>query len=103
MNMSPIMTMSRMTALAAAALVAVATMAPSNAEARRSNWWIPGAVIGGLAAGAIIANSAPRYYGYGPAYGPGPAYYGYGPDCYLQRQRVWDGYRWRWQRVRVCD
>lgn len=24
-------------------------------------------------------------------------------SCYLQRQRVWDGYGWQIQRVQVCD
>jgi hypothetical protein len=95
-----------MTAVAAAALVAVAAIAaPTEAEARRG-WWVPGAVIGGLAAGAIIAGAAGAYgpYGY---YGPGPAYYYgpgpyYGPGCAIQRQRVWNGYAWVWRRVRVC-
>jgi hypothetical protein len=93
-----------MTAVAAAALVAVAAIAaPTEAEARRG-WWVPGAVIGGLAAGAIIAGSAGAYGPYG--YGPGPGYYaygpGYGPGCYLRRERVWDGYGWVVRRVRVC-
>lgn len=93
-----------MTAVAAAALVAGAAIAsPTEAEARRG-WWVPGAVIGGLAAGAIIAGAAGAYgpYGY---YGPGPYYSygpGYGPGCYIQRQRVWNGYRWVVRRVRVC-
>jgi hypothetical protein len=90
------------TALAAAAAFGLATVAaPGNAEAR-GGWWIPGAIIGGIAAGAIISGAlAPRYYGPGPYYyGPGPAYYG--PRCYWQRRRVWDGYGWRLGRVRVC-
>jgi hypothetical protein len=93
-----------MTAVATAAIIAAAAIAPTDAEARRG-WWIPGAVVGGLAAGAIIAGAAGAYgpYGY---YGPGPAYaYGpgpYGPGCYFQRQRVWDGYGWVVRRVRVC-
>jgi hypothetical protein len=95
-----------MTAIATAALIATAAItAPTEAEARRG-WWVPGAVIGGLAAGAIIAGAAGAYgpYGY---YGPGPYYsYGpgpyYGPGCYFRRQRVWDGYGWVVRRVRVC-
>jgi hypothetical protein len=92
-----------LTALATAATIAIASVAaPSEAEARwRGGWWVPGAVIGGLAAGAIIGGLARPYY-----YGPGPYYYGgpvyYGPPCYWQRQREWDGYRWRVARVRVC-
>lgn len=85
--------------LAAAATIGVAAIAaPTTAEARGG--WVPGAVIGGLAAGAIIAGTAGAYgspYGY---YG-GPAY-AYGPGCYIRRERVWDGYAWRWHRVRVC-
>lgn len=92
-----------MTALAAATIVtAAAVAAPSDAQARRG-WWVPGAVVGGLAVGAIIAGSAGAYgpYGY---YGPGPGYYAYGPGpgCHIRRQRVWDGYGWVWRRVRVC-
>jgi hypothetical protein len=60
-------------------------------------------VIGGLAAGALIAGASRPAYGYG--YGPGPVYYGapaYGPPCYWRRERIWDGYGWRLRRVRVC-
>lgn len=93
------------TAIAAAGAIAAAAIAtPTEAEARRG-WWVPGAVVGGLAAGAIIAGAAGAYGPYGP-YGYGPGYYaygpGYGPGCYFQRQRVWDGYGWTWRRVRVC-
>ena len=42
---------SRMAAIGAAFLVAAATLVPDNAEARRSNWWVPGAIIGGLIIG----------------------------------------------------
>ncbi len=91
-----------LTALATAATIGVAAIAaPAPAQAR-GGWWIPGAVIGGIAAGAIIAGAANPYY-----YGPGPYYYGpgpyYGPGCVIRRHRVWDGYgAWRWERVRVC-
>jgi hypothetical protein len=89
-----------MTAVAAAALIAVAAVAaPTEAQARRG-WWVPGAVIGGLAAGAIIAGAAGAYGPY--YYGPAPGYYAYGPGCYIRRQRVWDGYGWVVRRVRVC-
>ena len=48
----------------------------------------------------------PRFYRswYGwPGYGyyGGPAYVA-APGCYWQRQRFWDGYGWRFRRVRVC-
>ncbi len=91
------------------ALVAVATMAvaavsiPGKAEARwRGGGGVAAGVIGGIAAGALIAGAA-NGGGYGPGYGyyGGPAY-AYGPPCYWQRQRFWDGYGWRIRRVRVC-
>ncbi|HEY4142208.1 MAG TPA: hypothetical protein VGM57_12385 [Pseudolabrys sp.] len=93
-----------LTALAVAGTVAVAALAaPQPAEARGGR--IAAGIIGGLAAGAIIGGIASNGYGYygGPAYayGPAPVYYG-GPDCYWTRHRVWDGYGWRLQRVRVC-
>lgn len=87
-------------ALGAAALVAVFALAPVNeAEARYGR---KGALIGGLAAGALIGGALlaqPR-----PAYG-GPVYVEEGPRCYFVRERVWDDYRERWVRVRrrVCD
>jgi hypothetical protein len=86
---------------AAIALTAVAT--PDKVEARSNGWWIPGAVIGGLALGALAARPyyyGPGYDGYayapGPVYGPydyeygqyyngsGPYYYG-GPRSYYGR------------------
>ena len=110
-----------LTAVAAAALVAAATIAPDPAEARRGHRGgaIAAGVIGGIAAGAIIAGAGRHYgygpyyggygggYGYGPGYGYGggyyaPAYYDYGPGCVIRRQRVWDGYGYRIRRVRVC-
>jgi hypothetical protein len=91
-----------LTALAAAATLGLtAVAAPQPAEARGGA--IAAGVIGGLAAGAIIGSAINGpYYGYGPGYyygGPSPVYYG---GCYWTRQRVWDGWGWRFQRVRVC-
>src|SRR5512137_2325995 len=77
---------SKLIALASAAVIALTAVAiPNQVEARwrGGGWWIPGAVVGGLALGAAIA-SRPYYYGpgyYGYAYAPGP-YYGYGGDPY---------------------
>jgi hypothetical protein len=66
--------------------------------------WGPGAaaagVIGGLALGALAAGafSAPP---------PPPAYEPvrrvYDPGCELTRERYWDGWRWRYRTVEVCD
>jgi hypothetical protein len=98
-------------ALAAVATVAISALAaPAPAHAQRG---LGAAVAGGIIGGAIVgaAVAGPGYYGYGPGYyGPGYGYYG-GPayvaadpygGCYWQRQRFWDGYAWRFRRVRVC-
>ena len=66
-----------LTAVAAAATIAVATIAaPTTADARRG-WWAP-AIIGGLAAGAIIGSAVASrpVYAY-PAYRPVPGYVTY--------------------------
>ena len=89
-------------AVVAAALLAGATVAtPQPAEARGGR--IAAGVIGGLAAGALVGAAvagAPHYYGPGYYYGPGPYY---GPHCWIQRERFWDGFGWRFRRVRVCE
>ena len=88
-----------LTAVAAAATIAVATFAaPATADARRG-WWAP-AIIGGLAAGAIIGSTYARpYYDYPPApvYGGyAPGYYGYSaPGPYYGCWRWRNGYRYR--------
>jgi len=81
-------------AVAAAATIAVATVAtPTTADARRG-WWGP--AIGAFAVGAIIGSAfaRPYYYGgYYPSYSYAPAYgysyptygyasYGYGYPSY---------------------
>jgi hypothetical protein len=80
---------SKLIALASAATMALTAVAiPNQAEARwrGGGWWVPGAVIGGLALGAVIASrpyyygGGPYYYGGGPYYGGG--YYGGGPYYY---------------------
>jgi hypothetical protein len=61
--------------------------------------WGPAAIIGGVAAGAIIGSAiaAPRYYG--PAYYDGPRYYGpdYGP-CWRREIDPWGREFW----ARAC-
>ena len=97
-------------AIAAAATLGLTTLAaPQPAQARHGH--IGGAILAGLAAGAILGAAAgPYYYGPGPyyAYGPGPYAYGpgpvyYGGPCYWTGRRYWNGYGWHWRRVRVCD
>ena len=69
----------KLIALASAAMIGLAAVAiPDQAEARwrGGGWWVPGAVVGGLALGAAIA-SRPYYYGGGPYYA-----YDYGPYAY---------------------
>jgi hypothetical protein len=73
----------------------------TNADAqRRRGGYIALGVLGGLAAGAIIANQYPRYYapqpGYVayPEYGMGPAYGC--PGGYWARRPIYD----RWGNVR---
>lgn len=83
-----------LTALAAAATIAVvAVAAPSDAFAQRRGGAVAAGIIGGLAAGAIIGSAiAPRpYYYYEPApvYGPPPGYYGPPPGGCVERQWVW--------------
>jgi hypothetical protein len=68
-------------ALATAATIAVTAIAtPTKVEANSNGWWIPGAIIGGLAIGAIASGG--YYGGYGPYYAPRPYYYGPGPYYY---------------------
>ena len=88
------------TAIAAAATLGLAAIAaPQQAEARGGA--VAAGIIGGIAAGAIIGSAVAHGPYYGPAYyGPGPAYYG--PGCYWSHERYWDGFGWRWHRVRVC-
>jgi hypothetical protein len=101
-------------ALATVATLAFAATGPAHAQR-----YLGAAIAGGLIGGAIVGGAvaaSPYYYGPGPYYyGPRPYYYGpgYGPGygpayvaaedgCYWQRQRFWDGYAWRFRRVRVC-
>jgi hypothetical protein len=89
--------------LVVGATVAIGAVAsPTTADARWRHGGFPVApVIGGLAAGALVgaALAAPRpYYGYGYAYEP--VYFE--PRCYIRRERIWDGWGWRFRRVEDC-
>jgi hypothetical protein len=93
-----------LSALAVAATVAIATVATlTDADARwrrhHHHGFPVGAIVGGLAAGALIGSAfaVPRYYG---AYAYEPVYFG--PRCYVRRERVWIGWRWWIRRVEVC-
>jgi hypothetical protein len=104
----------RVAGVAAAAILAVGSLAVASTDApaqyrrHHGGGWNTGAgvaagVVGGLALGALATGGYGYggYGGYGGGYGAyGPAYYG---GCYITRQRVWDGYGWVIQRVRVCE
>ena len=86
-------------ALLAAATVAVGSLVTApQAEARGGA--VAAGVLGGLLGGAIIggaiANSRPAYAE------PAPVYVDE-PPCRMVREKFWDGYGWRFRRVRVCD
>ena len=51
------------------------------------------------AAFEVFSVAQPRYYA--PYYAP--AVYVPGPRCWLEHERVWDGYGYVVQRVRVCE
>lgn len=87
-----------LTAVAVAATFALATVAtPQQAQAR--NGRIAAGIIGGLAVGALIGAAA----AHGPYYYGPPRRYYYRPHCWWERERYWNGWRWRSHRVRVCD
>ena len=101
-------------AFAAAATIAVSTMAaPTTADARNNGGAVAAGVIGGLAAGAIIGGAVANSY---PRYAPAPGYVvyqGYGqpypvgcPGGYWARRPIafdqW-GNPIRWSRARfIC-
>jgi hypothetical protein len=90
-------------AVATLAISAVAMPAPAHAQRGVAAGVAAGLIGGAIVGGAIASQNG--YYGGPGYYAPGPAYVvepGYG-DCYLQRQRFWDGYGWRVRNVRVCN
>jgi hypothetical protein len=92
------------------ALVAAVTLAGSvialsgEAEASKSGRALTYGILGGVAAGALIAGAAnaapppppPAYYA------PAPTYYYDEPVCRIRKERYWDGYGWSTRRVEVC-
>jgi hypothetical protein len=89
-------------ALAAMIGLSAAVATPKKVEAHSNGWWIPGAIIGGLALGAITSRPyyyGPGYYGYGYDpyyYGSGPYYYGGGPYYYGRPYRHYRRYYRHW-------
>ena len=105
-----------LTVLAAGSAVAIASIAaPTTADARCRGCGVAAGVVGGIAAGAIIAGAASNGYGYygpgyayspGYAYGPGYAYdspgYAYGPG-YAYDGPYYGAYRGYGYYGSVCD
>jgi len=91
----------RAAVLSICALIVSASV-PTHAQAEGGAF--AAGLLGGLAAGAIIGATAPRYY-YAPApvyVAPAPVYAA--PYCYWSRgEPVWDGYRWVRSRIQVCN
>lgn len=87
----------------AVALGAVVAVGPTQADAGSRRAWAAG-VIGGMSANEILGWPDP-YYRYFPGY-PAEAYYaapaGPPPGCVIRQQKVWTGYGWRWQKLRIC-
>jgi hypothetical protein len=84
-------------ALAGAAAIAVTMFGSATDADARHRGWVGPAIVGGIAAGALLGGAfgAPYYYG------PGPYYYAEPAMC-TTRQRVWvEGRGWRWRRVAV--
>jgi hypothetical protein len=94
------MTRTLTTLLAAATISVSAIAAPTAADARwgHHHGFPIAPIVGGLAAGALIG-AAVAARPYEPVYYE-PVYYG--PTCYVRRERIWDGWRWRIRRVEDC-
>ena len=67
------------------------------------------APVAGPIVGGVAANNG--YYAYGPYYWPGvPIGWSHlfgpalpvSPGCYIQRQRIWTEYGWRWRQAPIC-
>jgi hypothetical protein len=53
-------------------------------------------LLGGMSAAEVMGvPSYPVQAHYGPLDGPPPG-------CVIRNQRMWDGYRWTWRRLRIC-
>jgi hypothetical protein len=67
------------------------------------------ALVAGPIVGGMAANNG--YYDYGPYYWAGvpvgwSSLFGpavpVSPGCYIQRQRIWTEYGWRWRQAPIC-
>ncbi len=88
----------KLIAVASAAMIGLtaAVATPSKVEAHSCGWWIPGAIVGGLALGAIASGAYRPYYGYGYDpyyYGGGPYYYGRPYYRHYHHYRYYGHYR----------
>ena len=94
----------RLGTVAVAAVLAIALMAPTGAQARNGRIAAVG-VVDEAVSGGFWGPSPPYYpyYHYGyygvPVWGTGPFWGPYEYGCY--RRAVWTNRHWR--RVRVCD
>lgn len=88
--------------VATVAITASSLAIPGSAEASSSGRALTYGILGGVAAGALIAG-APYYAPPPPppVYAPAPAYYG--PPCRWVKERYWDGYYWQVRRIQVCN
>ena len=91
------MTRTLATLAVAATLAAGAVALPKEANATCFGCYVGAGVVGGLLLGAAIASAPPVYVVPAPV-----AVVAAPPPCYWQTQRVWTGYNWAYQRVRVC-
>jgi hypothetical protein len=95
------------------AMIVDTGVAQADWRNRRSNRNLGLGIVGGLAAGALIAGATRPGYAddgyYAPrAYGGGGGGYGYeddyAPVCRIERQKVYiDDYTYRIRKVRVCN
>lgn len=81
-----------------AALLAATAFVIAAPAAQADGGRVAAGVIGGLAVGALVggalASSRPAYAAAAPVYVDVP--------CHMARERFWDGYEWRFRRVKVC-
>lgn len=96
-----------------AALAAIACAALLNVVAGTGEAWAGPRERGRVVAGPIVGGTAANngYYAYGPYSWPGsslPVSPLFGPTlpvppgCYMQRQRIWTEYGWRWRAAPIC-